>query len=167
MKQWFAVHTHAGAESKAKAHLERQGFDVYLPRYSKRRSHARKVEWVPAPLFPRYLFVALDLAVARWRAVHSTIGVHHMVCHGTEPAAVPETLIEAIREREDERGLIAVEQPAPFARGETLRIMSGTFADQFGLFDGLADEDRVIVLLSMLGREISAKLPLNAVQAVA
>ena len=59
---WYAVHTHAGAETKAVWHLENQGFSVYLPRYLRRRRHARKVDWVPTPLFPRYLFVFMDVA---------------------------------------------------------------------------------------------------------
>ena len=69
---WYAVHTHAGAESRAVWHLERQGFAAYLPQYSKRRRHARRTEWVRAPLFPRYLFVWVDIAKQRWQAIQST-----------------------------------------------------------------------------------------------
>ena len=53
----------------------RQGFTTYLPRYLKRRQHARRIDIVPAPLFPRYFFVAIDITVQRWRSVYSTIGV--------------------------------------------------------------------------------------------
>ena len=59
---WYVVHTHPRAEAKALLNLDRQGFSCYLPRYLKRRRHARRLETVAAPLFPRYLFVALDLA---------------------------------------------------------------------------------------------------------
>ena len=31
---------------------DRQDLDVYLPRWRKRCSHARRIEWVSAPLFP-------------------------------------------------------------------------------------------------------------------
>ena len=37
---------------------------TYLPRYLKRRRHARRVDIVAAPLFPRYLFVAIDMTDA-------------------------------------------------------------------------------------------------------
>jgi transcriptional antiterminator RfaH len=56
---WYVVQTHPHAENKAAAHLQRQGFATYLPRYLKRRRHARRTEAIAAPLFPRYLFVAL------------------------------------------------------------------------------------------------------------
>ena len=39
-KRWFVVKTHANGEFKALAHILRQGFDGYLPRYIKRRRHA-------------------------------------------------------------------------------------------------------------------------------
>ena len=59
---WYVAQTHIHAESKATFHLERQGFGVYLPRYLKKRRHARRVDTVAAPLFPRYLFISVDSA---------------------------------------------------------------------------------------------------------
>jgi transcriptional antiterminator RfaH len=73
--RWFVAHTQPHAEVKATAHLARQGFQIYFPRYLKRRRHARKIETVAAPLFPRYLFVSVDKSVQRWRSIYSTVGV--------------------------------------------------------------------------------------------
>jgi len=39
-KNWYAVQTQPNAEMKAVAHLARQDFEVYLPRFLKRRRHA-------------------------------------------------------------------------------------------------------------------------------
>ena len=50
---WYAVYTQPHAETKAAWHLNRQGFEIYVPRYLKRRRHARKIETVAVPLFPR------------------------------------------------------------------------------------------------------------------
>jgi transcriptional antiterminator RfaH len=109
--RWYVVQTHVHAERKAASHLVRQGFSIYLPRYLKRRRHARRVETVEAPLFPRYLFVAIDQMTQRWRAIQSTIGVTHLVRNGDEPAAVPAAVVAALRGREDERGLIHLIRP--------------------------------------------------------
>lgn len=67
--RWYVVQTHINGEAKAANNLTRQGFGVYFPRYLKRRSHARRVDVVARPLFPRYLFVAIDLATQRWRSI--------------------------------------------------------------------------------------------------
>src|SRR5664279_3292931 len=78
---WYVAQTHVHAETKATLHLRRQGFDVYLPRYRKQRRHARRVDIVAAPLFPRYLFVSVDLATQRWRSIRSTVGITRPVSY--------------------------------------------------------------------------------------
>ena len=103
--RWYVVRTQPHSENKASAHLGRQGFETYLPRYLKKRRHARRVETVQAALFPCYLFVAIDRQTQRWRCISSTIGVSHLVCNGEEPALVPDSVIGALRDREDESGL--------------------------------------------------------------
>ncbi len=104
--RWCVVQTHVHAEAKAAAHLLRQGYDIYLPRYLKRRRHARRVEDVHAPLFPRYLFVGFDRQAVRWRSIQSTQGVSHLICHSNEPALLPESVIAELRRREGDNGLI-------------------------------------------------------------
>ena len=89
MYRWFVVRTHPNGEFKALSHILRQGFDAYLPRYLKRRRHARKTDTVQSPLFPGYLFVGMDPETARWRALNSTVGVSELICHSGQPAPVP------------------------------------------------------------------------------
>lgn len=165
--QWYVVHTHAHQEEKARRNLARQEFETFLPRYLKRRRHARRTDWVPAPLFPRYLFVAMDVAFSRWRAISSTIGVSHLVCQGSAPRPVPNDIIDEIRARMNEKGLVLVEAPPPFAKGEVLKVTGGPLADSFGLFDCTTDEDRVILLLDLMGRRVAVTLPLESVAPIA
>ncbi|MEO5335310.1 MAG: transcriptional activator RfaH [Magnetospirillum sp. WYHS-4] len=165
MKHWYAVHTHPQSEEKACRHLERQGFGAYLPRYRKQRRHARRTEIVPAPLFPRYIFVEADLDNQRWRAILSTVGVSYLVCHGDQPAAVPEGIVEAIRAREDDEGWVDLNEPPPFRQGDRVQIKSGPFSDMDALFQCRADKDRVTVLLTLLGRAVPVRVPLNALEA--
>ena len=77
----LVAHSQPNTEHKAVVRLEREGFPAYLPRYLKRYRRARRIEMVPAPLFPRYLFVAIDLAAQRWRSIFSTVGVSRIVCN--------------------------------------------------------------------------------------
>ena len=91
--RWYVVQTQVNGEARAAQHLQRQGFDVYLPRYLKRRRHARKLDFVAKPLFPRYMFVAFDIATQRWRSIQSTFGVSRLVCNGDDPAVVPDGVV--------------------------------------------------------------------------
>jgi len=165
--RWYVVHTQAGRESFAAGHLERQGFTAYLPRCRQQRRHARRTTQVLAPLFPRYLFVRVDFARDRWQSINGTHGVHHLVCMGDRPSAVPDGVVEAIRARETEDGMIDLPQDPllgqTFAPGETVKITAGPLADQAGLFDGLDASARVVVLLDMLGRKVPVPLRADAI----
>jgi transcriptional antiterminator RfaH len=152
--RWYVVQTHINAEAKAAHNLGRQGFSVYLPRYLKRRSHARKVDTVARPLFPRYLFVALDLATQRWRAVQSTTGVSHLVTLSDKPASVEHGTIAALKAREDEDGFITLARCAAFSPGDKVRVIGGAFVDSLALVEGVDDRDRIAILLDLLGRKV-------------
>ena len=165
--RWYVVHTRPRAEETALRNLLRQGFSGFLPQYWKRRRHARRIDLVPAPMFPRYLFVAMDVAMTRWRAISSTIGVSHLVCHGDRPVAVPDGVVEDIQARAGEDGMVAVEPRVPFTRGEPVQVLSGALANQVGFFDCATDEARVVLLLDLLGRQVRVKVPLDAVAPVA
>lgn len=163
--RWYVVQTQANGEAKAAQNLLRQGFDIYLPRYLKRRRHARKVDFAVKPLFPRYLFVAIDIATQRWRSIQSTQGVSHLVCNGDEPAALPNGVLAALRAREDDRGFVRMDAKPVFAPGDKVRVLAGAFTDNAGLFDGAGDHDRVSILLNMLGRQVRVLLDADMVAA--
>lgn len=161
---WYIVRTHARAEVKAALNLERQGFSTYLPRYLKRRRHARRVEIVPAPLFPRYLFVAIDIASQRWRSIQSTFGVAQLVCNGDDPSMVSPMIVDQLRKREDGKGYIQLTRRG-FVQGEKIRVVDGVFSACLGLFEGMTDNERVTVLLDLLGRKVRVMIDLDAVAA--
>jgi transcriptional antiterminator RfaH len=152
--RWYVVHTRPRAEARAVLNLDRQGFTCYLPRYVKRRRHARRVETVAAPLFPRYLFVALDLARQQWWSVRSTFGVADLVFNGEQPARIPSGVIQDLKAREDEHGFVGLPRRPQFAPGDQVRIVDGVFSACLGLFEGMADRERVAVLLDLLGRKV-------------
>ncbi len=163
MEHWYVVHTHANAEALAAAHLARQGFGTYLPRYARERRHARRVERVRAPLFPRYLFVRLDTE-RKWLSVRSTTGVSSLLSAGGNPLPLSDAAIAAIRAREDESGLVVL-AAAGWAPGTPLRIVDGPLAERLGLFQGLDDRDRVVLLLDFLGRPMRVAVAAGAVRA--
>ena len=164
--RWYVAQTHAHAETKAAEHLARQGYLIYLPRYRKRRRHARRVDEIAAPLFPRYLFIAANTAAQRWRAIQSTIGVARLVCNGDAPAAVGGDVVDALRAREDDRGLVRLDTAPAFVPGDSIRILDGAFAACLGLFECMTDGERVAILLDLLGRKVRVVLNVDCVAAV-
>ena len=162
MKHWHVVYTQPRNEVLACEHLERQDFEVFLPRYLKRRSHARIVDMVPAPLFPRYLFAAIDCA-AGWRPIRSTRGVIDLVRNGDQLARVPEDVVEELRLRCDRQGFVLLARQLDLSPGQRIRIDSGAFAACEAIFEAQTDQGRIKVLLSLLGREVVLDVPIAAV----
>ena len=163
MKAWFVVYTHARSEEKASEHLRRQGYLVYLPRLVKRRRHARYTDFVRAPLFPRYLFISWDQLQDRWRPILSTVGVCGLVRQGDRPAMVPRGLVEGLQTRERHGAFEHQAQIQSIKHGDPVRVAAGPFANLVGRFYGMASEERVFVLLDLLGRSVKAQLPNTAI----
>lgn len=164
-RRWYLIHSHPHAELKASQHLRRQGFDPYLPRYLKQRRHARRLEKVPAPLFPSYLFAAVDMSRQRWLSIDSTVGVKRLVRNGNEPAVVPISIVEALRRREDANGFVQLDHRPTFSRGDKVTVLAGAFQDCFGLYEGMSGRDRVMVLLDLLGRKVRVVLAAEFIEA--
>jgi len=163
MDRWYVVHTQPHGEQTALANLLRQGFRAYLPQYLRRRRHARKLTQVSRPLFPRYLFVNINIERERWRAIRSTIGVMHLVGTEERPSPVPEGIIEGISARENDEGLIDLNSEKRFRPGDRVQILSGALMDKTGIFSALDDAGRVLLLLELLGRQVRIKLPRDLV----
>ena len=163
--RWYVVQTQVNGEAKASNNLLRQGYEVYLPRYLKRRRHARKVDFTAKPLFPRYIFVAIDMATQRWRSIQSTFGVSRLVSNGDDPAPMAEGVLRSLKAREDSNGFIRMDRRPQFTQGDRVRVLSGPFSDNLGLFEGLGDRDRVAILLDLLGRKVRVSIDADMVAA--
>lgn len=163
---WYLVHSQPNAELKAAEHLQRQGYVTYLPLYARTRRHARKVEVVRAPFFPRYLFVEVDVAQQRWRAINGTVGVSRLVGTGLTPLPVMTGVVDSIRSRESADGLMSPELPALRMRsGDPVRVVDGAFEACQGLFLAATDAERVAILLDLMGRKVRVVLDAGAVAA--
>jgi transcriptional antiterminator RfaH len=152
--------THARREVYAAHHLQRQGFAVYAPKILKRVSHARKIQDMPRPMFPGYLFVEINHAAA-WRPLASTFGVRGVVRFGDRPAILPATFIEELRAREID-GLVA-RPPSPFSAGDRVRVVRGMFEGTIAEILRVDEHDRVVLLLELLQQQVAAKFDVAAV----
>lgn len=167
---WYVVRCQPKKEQLAKLHLCNQGFEIYQPlgdQVAHQRRHSTTVSLrQPAPLFPSYLFIKLNLGTMRWRAVNSTIGVLGLVQFGDLPARLPSGVVEALKAR--------TSTPRPpqipddtLACGTPVRIIEGPFSGFISEVERSLPAERVVILLKLMTRQVEVVLPRQHVAKVA
>lgn len=159
-KRWYLVYSKPRKEELARVNLERQGYPTYLPMMrTPRRRMGRRIVRVE-PMFPRYLFIHLDTASDNWAPIRSTLGVANLVRFGMLPSPVPQDLIDTLRARDDSDGV----QDVPlhtFEEGQKVRIEEGPFMGYEGIFLARTSEERVLILLDIVGKSAKAQISIE------
>jgi transcriptional antiterminator RfaH len=162
-KTWYLVYTKPRQEEVALLNLERQGYNAYLPKLRQWRKRRGKRELMVEPLFPRYLFIHLDSETDNWAPIRSTLGVSSLVRFGAEPARVPDEFVAQLRACESREGLHEWAEPE-FRPGEVVRVAEGPFQGLEGVLLAPSGEERVILLLDIVGREVRAQLSRSQIE---
>lgn len=158
MKAWYLVYSKPQQERLALENLERQGYASYLPLIRNRRRRNGRFVSLVEPMFPRYLFVHLSDETDNWSPIRSTIGVANMVRFGMRAARVPDSLIETMRER-DENGIQPLTLPE-LKPGDHVRIVEGIMAGYEAIFQAKTGKERVVLLLQ-LAQDRTARVQVN------
>lgn len=165
LQSWFAVLTKPRGEAEAQLCLMRQGFECLFPRVRRSVRAAAGMTVRTESLFPRYLFLHSDPSLQSLAPVRSTRGVCMIVRFGGEPAVVPDAVIESIRQRIDgEDGFVRL-APPELRPGTPVRIHEGPFSGLDGIYRAACGEQRVRLLLTMLGSEREVVVPRSALGA--
>ena len=156
-KSWYLIYTKPRQEALAQANLERQGYGVYLPKVRLMRRRRGRQEAVVEPLFPRYLFIHLDTQNDNWGPIRSTFGVASLVCFGAKPAQVPDELVAHLKAQEGQEGLHEWAEPK-MEIGDRVRVAEGPLKGYEGILLAKTGQERVMLLLEMLGKEVRTHL---------
>jgi transcriptional antiterminator RfaH len=152
MSHWYLVHTKVRQEQVALTQLERQGYHCFLPLHPVEKLRRHKLQVVQEPLFPRYLFIQLDTDTQSqsWSPIRSTLGVSRLVMFGQTPGRVGDELIEQLR------GQHTAQAPAQalFQPGDAVTITQGPFAGIEAVYHMANGEERVMVLLDILSKQV-------------
>src|SRR3990172_8488867 len=164
-RQWYVIHTYSGYENKEKTNLEHRIasmdmrdkiFQVIVPvenevevRDGQRRTVQRKI-------FPGYVLVEMMMSDDSWYVVRNTPGVTGFVGSGNKPTPLLEGEVKSIlKQMKAEAPRVKIS----FARGQSVRIIDGPFAEFIGVVDDLNHEKgKVRVLVSFFGRETPVEL---------
>ena len=144
MQKWYLIKTKPRQENIAVANLENQNYQVYCP--------CAKINNKIVVLFPGYLFIYLDETSENWTPIRSTKGVLNFVRFGLNFAQVPDHIIKYIRVNQansDEK----LKKLSKFKEGDKVQITDGVFKNCIAIFKSYKSEERIILLMKVLGQQ--------------
>jgi transcriptional antiterminator RfaH len=157
MKNWYLIKTKPRQEKKAIQNLQNQNYETFCP--------MAQIKNKKVVLFPGYLFIFLDRKNQNWTPIKSTKGVSHFVRFGLAFAKTQNNIIEFIRSNQDLTYEKIIELDK-FKSGDKIQITEGVFKNLIGIFQCYKADDRVMLLLKLLGNEQVLSFEKNKVIAI-
>lgn len=149
MKEWYLIKIKPCQEKIAIANLENQSYRVYCP--------SALINNKNQYLFPGYLFIQLDKNNQNWSPIRSTRGVMFFVRFGLNLAKIPDSIIEFIRKNE-KNTVNKIKSINEFKKGDQVQITEGVFKNFVAIYKSIKSNDRVILLLNLMGQEQSINI---------
>ena len=150
LKKWFILQFKPNSHRLAERNLRRQGFESFLPLHEVTKHKYNRYVSDLRPLFPGYMFVAFNPESGPWRQINCTTGVSKLVCFGGQPNPIPLDLISGLMARCNSVGKLL--PPNQFNKGETVQLLTGPFANYIAKVETIDANQRVWVLMELMGR---------------
>jgi transcriptional antiterminator RfaH len=153
---WYLIFTKVNEEAKIAKQFTDAEIEHLCPKLKTSRLRMRRLVTITEPLFPRYMFIRIDLE-EKFRTIKYTRGVVGFIDFGYGPVPVDEAIVNEIRAKE-KNGYIEVNNKRRYRKNESLRVKKGILKDMDVIFDEyLSGEERVSLLIN----NISSNIRLN------
>tara|TARA_B100000900_G_C20582604_1_gene718186 strand:+ start:71 stop:619 length:549 start_codon:yes stop_codon:yes gene_type:complete len=160
---WLLVYTKAKEEKKANDNLNNQGFKTFLPLIAP-SNKSGKFKYL-VPVFPRYLFVQINLKTDNWTSIKSSYGVSHIVMFSEKFTPISNNIIKLIQNKLDESGIYKEEvATVNYQTGDQVSIKEGSFEGIEAIFLSKKPKDRVRLLLKLINTSIMAEMPISNIE---
>jgi transcriptional antiterminator RfaH len=136
--------------------LETAGYEAWSPQIK----NGKRVSF----LWPGY--VLIHITNGRWSVINYTPGISKLISFGDAPGRLPDREVDALRARMV-GGFVELPPPPVIQVGDKIKVVTGIFANQTGLYAGMGVRKRVWILLSLLGSEPRIELDAQAVRLAA
>jgi transcriptional antiterminator RfaH len=156
---WYLLQFKPNSQKIAERNLNQQSFKTFLPTQEvTKRKNSRFIK-SECPLFPGYMFVAFDEPSSPWYKINRTYGVSRIVNFSGKPASVPAELMSELFLLCDAGGKILPKKK--FNVGEQVKIMSGPFSNYIASIEKLSSDQRVWILMQLLGQKSKLQININ------
>lgn len=155
-ENWYLVKVKPNGHFAANLNLRRQGFNTFLPLLNTTIVKSSNYIDKKIPLFPGYMFVRIQLAKRNWQKINNTIGVSKIITFNGMYKSLPVELINSLKKR---CGKDHILRESIFSNeSDKVRFLKGPFTNLIAKIDKMSSEERVWVLLEIMGREIRVEV---------
>ena len=160
--EWFVLQFKLNSHNQAEKNLNRQGFETFLPLNDITLRKASRFLASNKPLFPGYMFISFDKTEHDWHKINNTRGVSRLITFNSILKSIPKTFVENLMRRYDLSGnLLPVEK---LKKGDQVKILKGPFANFIATVEKYEDDQRIWVLMDLMGRKSKIQAEAESLQ---
>ena len=146
--RWYVVHTYSGYENKVKANIEKtienrklqdQILEVSVPLQDAVEIKNGVKKKVQKKMFPGYVLLNMIMNDDTWYVVRNTRGVTGFVGPGSKPVPLTDEEMIPLGIKQDN---VVVD----FVEGESIRVVSGAWADTVGVIQSLNVQKQTLTI---------------------
>ena len=162
-ERWYCVRSKPKKERMAAAAVaSMHGLDVFCPQIRFRRKTVRGPVWFQEAMFPGYFFARFDMFEMK-SAVSYAPNVMTLPMFNERYVPIPDAVIEGLDAELNEDDV--VDAAVPLEVGQETTILEGSMRGlKVKVIKVMPAEDRVSVLLEMLGTLVEAEFPSDALE---
>lgn len=155
-KKWLIAQIKPNSYNAAIQNLERQGFQTFLPQMEVTQKKENKFRVKKVYVFPGYIFVCFDPRVITWTKINYTYGVSKLIFFNSKPAEISSNLILELKNRYQNNSNST--QKEKLEKGDVIKFQAGPFAELIGKIENVEGNNRIWVLLDVIGGYKKLKL---------
>ena len=150
-KEWFILQFKPNAHYQANKNLNQQGFETFLPLNNTTSRNASRFINANRPLFPGYMFITFDRTESKWHKINNTYGVSRLVTFNSTLKSIPDIFVNNLMKRYNLSGnLLPIKK---LKKGDQVKLLKGPFANFAATVEKYEDDQRIWILMDLMGRK--------------
>ena len=150
-ESWIVAKTKPNQNKIALINLERQNFEFFQPKLNRISRGQNKFKEIIKPVFPGYIFIAINLEENNWQRINNTRGISSIINFGNQIPLIRSELIEELKHRFSMNNTAKLADQ--FEVGTNAEIINGPFTKLIGKIDEINSNQRIWILLDVLGTQ--------------
>jgi len=161
-KEWFILQFKPNSQHQATRNLNQQGFETFLPLHDTTTRKLTQFINTSKPLFPGYMFIRFDRTEPEWRKINNTYGVSRLITFNSILKSIPTRFIDDLMKRYDlSNKLLPIQK---LKKGDQVTVLTGPFANFIATVEKYEADQRIWILMDLMGRNTRIQTPSNTLK---